>query len=77
MPNEVGKVLQAAQDDLQAISGNPVFYSDSVDATGADRFQVLDSGWQVCQQNKRPGAAISQDDQSIVFRVVRVTEDCP
>ena len=77
MPNEVGKALQAAQDDLQARSGDPFFYSDSKDATSADRFQVLDAGWQVCSQNKKPGAKISVDDQSIVFAVVRLEENCP
>lgn len=77
MPNEVGKVLQAAQDDLQARSGNSFFYSDSKDATAADRFQALDSGWQVCSQNKKPGAKIAVDDQSIVFAVVRLEENCP
>lgn len=77
MPNEVGKALQAAQDDLQALSGNPFFYSDSADTSGQGRVQVLDSGWKVCKQNKRPGAQISEDDQSIVFGVVRVEERCP
>jgi hypothetical protein len=77
MPNEVGKTLQAAQDDLQARSGNPFFYSDSKDATAADRLQALDSGWQVCSQNKKPGTKISIDDQSIIFMVVRVQENCP
>ena len=77
MPNEVGKVLQAAQDDMQAISADPFFYTDSVDATGANRFQVLDSGWQVCSQSKRPGARVNVTDQSIVFQVVRVEEACP
>ncbi|MCW2756355.1 MAG: hypothetical protein JWO46_101, partial [Nocardioidaceae bacterium] len=41
MPDEVNKVLQTAQDDVQAASGNPFFYTDSTDATGAGRFQIL------------------------------------
>jgi hypothetical protein len=47
MPNEVGKVLQDAQDDIQRISGNPVYLTRSTDASGQGRFQVLDTKWHV------------------------------
>jgi hypothetical protein len=77
MPNELGKTLQAAQDDLQAVSGNPFFYSASEDATGADRFQVMDSGWQVCGQDPAPGTQVRDDEDDVVFFVVRVSENCP
>ena len=77
MPNEVGKVLQVAQDDLQAVTGNPFFFTDSKDATDQDRFQVLDSGWQVCSQDPAPGKVLPTDYLDIVFYVVRTSEDCP
>lgn len=76
MPNEVGKSLQGAQDDLQEITGDPLFISESEDATGAGRFQVLDRGWQVCGQNVAPGETFTADTR-IVFAVVKSYEDCP
>jgi hypothetical protein len=45
MPNEVGKVLQDPQDDIQQVSGNPIFITRSVDATGRGRHQILDRDW--------------------------------
>ena len=60
MPDETGKNLQAAQDDLQAISGNPVFYSGSQDATDQDRGQWWDRDWKVCSQDPAPGAAVEE-----------------
>jgi hypothetical protein len=77
MPNEVGKVLQDAQDDLQRVSGNPLYFSTSSDATGAGRHQILDRDWQVCSQSIAPGVAVS-DSETPDFGVVRVdTEACP
>jgi hypothetical protein len=76
MPNEVGNNLQAAQDDIQAVSGNPFYYSSSKDATGQSRFQILDAGWQVCSQKPAPGAIVQQG-ADVIFSVVRVTETCP
>lgn len=76
MPNEVGKTLQAAQDDIQAVSGDPIFFSFSEDATGADRMQLLDSGWQVCRQTPAVGATVKLT-ADVTFYVVRVSEDCP
>jgi hypothetical protein len=77
MPNEVGKGLQVAQDDLQAITGNPFFYTGSEDATGQDRFQAWDSNWQVCSQKPKAGTALPLDYTDIVFYVVRTSENCP
>ena len=77
MPEETGKSLQAAQDDLQAVSGNPFFFSDSEDATGQDRGQWVDSGWQVCSQDPAPGAQVRDDEDDVVFFVVRASETCP
>jgi hypothetical protein len=75
MPNEVGKDLQAAQDDIQGVVGH-FFFSDSVDATGQDRFQVLDRDWQVCSQSVPAGSKFDEDTD-VTFKVVRVTESCP
>jgi hypothetical protein len=77
MPNEVGKSLQAAQDDLQAVSDVPLFFSSSQDATGAGRMQIIDRNWKVCSQNRKAGSRVSIDDSGIVFAVVRDTETCP
>ncbi|AKU18227.1 PASTA domain-containing protein [Luteipulveratus mongoliensis] len=76
MPNEVGKGLQEAQDDVQAKSGNPLFVTGSDDATGAGRAQVLDRNWKVCSQSVAPGTAINEDTR-ISFGAVKLTENCP
>ena len=75
MPNEVGHVLQDAQDDLQRVSGNSVYYSRSHDLLG-DRHQVLDRNWQVCTQNIAEGATVSESD-TVDFGVVKLSESCP
>ncbi|MFB9314409.1 hypothetical protein [Nocardioides plantarum] len=76
LPDETGKVLQAAQDDVQAVSGNPLFFTASEDATGAARFQVLDSNWQVCSQEPAGGTQVDIDS-TITFYVVKLDELCP
>jgi hypothetical protein len=76
MPNEVGAVLQDAQDDIQAVTGNPFFFTSSEDATGADRFQILDRDWQVCSQTP-PAGTVTGVDADIVFYVVKLWETCP
>lgn len=75
MPNEVGQVLQNAQDDLQRLSGDPVFFSHSHDLLGT-RFQILDSDWQVCTQNVAPGTQLGQTAH-VDFGVVKTYEQCP
>jgi hypothetical protein len=76
MPDEVGKILQAAQDDIQRVSGNPVFFTSSTDATGAGRHQILDRDWQVCTQSVPAGTKVGPDTK-IDFGVVRTSETCP
>lgn len=76
MPDETGKVLQAAQDDLQAVSGDPFYVSFSEDATGEDRFQMMDSNWTVCSQSIAPGDTVTLEDD-VTFYVVYYDEDCP
>jgi hypothetical protein len=75
MPNEVGHGLQDAQDDLQRVSGNPVYFSKSHDLLGG-RHQILDRDWQVCAQNIAEGATVSQSD-TVDFGVVKLSESCP
>lgn len=75
MPNELGKNLQDAQDDVQAASGNPLFFTRSSDATGAGRHQILDRDWKVCAQNVPAGTSVS-DEADIVFSVVKLDESC-
>ncbi len=76
MPNEVGTNLQAAQDDIQRVSGDPVFVTTSSDATGAGRAQILDRDWHVCSQNVQPGTWVNLDTR-IDFAVVKLSETCP
>jgi hypothetical protein len=75
MPNEVGHVLQDAQDDLQSVSGNSAYYSKSHDLLG-NRHQILDRDWQVCTQNITEGATVSESD-TVDFGVVKLSESCP
>jgi hypothetical protein len=75
MPNEVGRGLQDAQDDLQRVSGDPVFFSHSHDMLG-DRFQILDADWKVCNQNVAPGTQLGQFAH-VDFGVVKLYESCP
>jgi len=75
MPNEVGHGLQDAQDNLQRVSGDPVYYSRSHDLLG-NRHQILDRNWQVCTQNIAGGATVSESD-TVDFGVVKLSESCP
>jgi hypothetical protein len=75
MPNEIGHGLQDAQDDLQRVSGNPVYYSRSHDLLG-NRHQILDRDWQVCTQSIAKGATVSESD-TVDFGVVKLSESCP
>lgn len=76
MPNMVGLVLQDAQDKMQVLTGNPMFYTASTDASGAGRMQVLDSNWQVCSQTPAAGTQFGSDT-SVSFAAVKLAESCP
>lgn len=76
MPNFVGANLQAAQDAVQALTGNALFFTTSTDLTGQSRFQVLDANWQVCSQNIPAGIAFDAS-AAIDFGVVKNEEACP
>ena len=75
MPKLVGRNLQDAQDAIQALTGNAIFFTKSHDATGRGRHQVLDRDWKVCSQNVRPGAAITTTTV-IDFGAAKLGEDC-
>jgi hypothetical protein len=76
MPSLVGAGLQEAQNRIQALTGDQIFLTQSHDATGAERLQVLDANWKVCSQNIRAGAKITKDSQ-IDFGAVKLEESCP
>lgn len=76
MPDLVGANLQNAQDQIQALTGGAIFFTDSHDLGGGDRNQVLDANWKVCSQNVGPGAPVTSTAQ-IDFGVVKLDESCP
>lgn len=76
MPNLVGTVLQDAQDQIQTLTGDGVYFTGSHDLSGKNRSQVLDANWQVCTQNIAPGAALTSTSR-INFGVVKLAESCP
>ncbi|MFZ4718366.1 MAG: hypothetical protein ACOYMR_03015 [Ilumatobacteraceae bacterium] len=69
MPNVVCMNLQDAQDYIQTFG---VFFSRSVDATGQDRMQLIDSNWQVVDQFPAPGTPFGEGDA--VLSVVKIGE---
>lgn len=76
MPDLVGSTLQDAQDQIQAITEEAVFFTDSHDLSGEDRNQVLDANWTVCTQNVEPGGPLTSASR-IDFGVVKIEEACP
>jgi hypothetical protein len=76
MPNLVGKDLQGAQDAIQSLSHDAVWYSSSTDLTGQGRAQIVDRNWTVCSSTPAPGATFTTTT-AIYFGVVRDTEACP
>ncbi|WP_238071644.1 PASTA domain-containing protein [Rhodococcus zopfii] len=69
IPNVVCMNLQDAQDTIQAAG---VFYSKSVDATGAGRAQVWDRNWIVVEQT--PAAGVDIDEGDVILSVVKEDE---
>jgi hypothetical protein len=76
MPNLVGRNLQEAQDQIQALTGSAIFLTTSHDATGKHRDQVLDNNWKVCSQNISAGTSIAAGSK-IDFGAVKLSESCP
>lgn len=73
MPNLVGQNLQDAQDQLQALDS---FLLTQTDATGMERYQVLDSNWRVCYQKPRPGVR-TPTSALVELGAVKLEESCP
>ena len=59
MPSVVCMNLQSAQNAIQAAG---VFFSRSVDASGASRMQVNDSNWIVVAQDPQAGVLVGEGD---------------
>jgi hypothetical protein len=76
MPNEVGAGLQDAQDAIQKLTGDEIFFTSSHDVSGKGRHQILDRDWKVCSQNIAAGTQI-QPGVKIDFGVVKLAESCP
>lgn len=76
MPDLTGQTLQAAQDEIQSLTDNTVFFTSSHDATGAGRAQLVDSNWTVCTQSVAAGDPITVDT-TIDFGAVKLDETCP
>jgi beta-lactam-binding protein with PASTA domain len=73
MPLLVGANLQDAQDHLQSLGS---FLLTQNDATGLERFQILDSDWKVCAQFPAAGTRVSLA-RMVDLRVVKLHEACP
>lgn len=76
MPDLIGRNLQAAQDAIQSLTANSVFFSGSTDLTGRGRAQIVDRNWQVCTSTPSPGESFSTTTK-IDFGVVKDSESCP
>lgn len=72
MPSLVGQNLQLAQDKLQALGSYSLRQED---ASGLERFAVLDSNWQVCRQAPKPGKRVSVD-KTVTLWSVKLDESC-
>jgi beta-lactam-binding protein with PASTA domain len=70
MPAFQGKSMKAARAALD--SGTSITVTD---ASGADRFVLVESNWQVCSQTPAAGAALN--GQPVEFTVVKFGESCP
>jgi len=77
MPDLRHRDLQAAQDAIQELTKDAVFFTKSHDLSGKGRHQILDRDWQVCDQNVAPGTTFDSS-ATIDLGVVRITsETCP
>jgi hypothetical protein len=76
MPNLTGAVLQDAQNQIQTLTADAVYFTDSHDLSGQGRHQVMDDNWQICTQNIAPGSTLTATSK-IDFGVVKLDETCP
>lgn len=70
MPDFAGKSVKAARGALD--SGTSITVKD---ASGDDRFVLVESNWQVCTQDPKAGAALN--GQPVEFTAVKFEETCP
>ncbi|MFJ9101272.1 hypothetical protein ACIRJM_22725 [Streptomyces sp. NPDC102405] len=70
MPNFAGKSAKAARAALDSSTSITV-----ADASGDDRFVLVESNWQVCTQDPAPGKALN--GQPVEFTAVKFGESCP
>jgi beta-lactam-binding protein with PASTA domain len=70
MPNFAGKSVKAARASLDSSTSITV-----KDATGDDRFILVESNWKVCTQDPKPGANLN--GQPVEFTAVKYEETCP
>jgi hypothetical protein len=73
MPSLVGSNLQDAQDRLQSLGS---YVLDQEDASGLDRFQVLDANWKVCAQTPAAGTR-TPTSAAVLLEAVKLHESCP
>jgi beta-lactam-binding protein with PASTA domain len=70
MPDFKGKSVKAARAALDSSTSITV-----KDATGDDRLILVESNWQVCTQDPKPGAKSA--GQPVTFAAVKYEESCP
>ncbi|MGW7726220.1 PASTA domain-containing protein [Streptomyces canus] len=70
MPNFDGKSVKAARASLDSSTSITV-----KDATGDDRFILVESNWKVCTQDPKSGANLN--GQPVTFTAVKYEETCP
>lgn len=70
MPDFTGKSLKAARAALD--SGTSI---TTEDASGDDRFILVESNWQVCGQTPKAGTKLN--GQPVTFTAVKYGESCP
>ena len=61
MPDVVGMDLQTAEDTIQ-VRDRSLRFSDSRDASGQDRMQLVDRNWTVVRQSPAVGTVLHADD---------------
>ncbi|MFI2432884.1 hypothetical protein [Streptomyces sp. NPDC018693] len=69
MPDFVGKSVKVARAALDSSTSITV-----TDASGDDRFVIVESNWQVCTQAPKAGAVL--DGQPVTFTAVKFDESC-
>lgn len=70
MPDLTGTSVKVARTTLTAATS-----ITAEDASGQDRFILMESNWKVCSQSPAAGAALT--GQPVVFKAVKFGEACP